>query len=149
MKITSNTALIIVFFSWISLSAQDVPKGMNEFMDEFEHAEAKWDAASLGSMYAKNATYISMTGEVYKGQEDITGHYEQWFNETGMVPEIQRTEWTVFPGKHVMLEGKFTYYQPSENGEQIQEVNGMYWTIVKKEKGDWKIIRYVQMVPDL
>lgn len=105
-------------------------------------AWTKGDAAAVAALFAEDGKFLSSSGKIYKGHEQILNLYINAMK--GIGTEIKGMKVTV-ETTNVWLDGDMVYetgkygYNYEENGKPTVEA-GKYVTIWKKQKnGEWKL----------
>ena len=149
---------LIIFLAAISIIAQNSnqSKTRNNSSDALAEARsaidkgnAQWadawtkgDAAAVADLFAEDGKFLSSSGKIYKGHEQILNLYKNAMKGIGTdIKGMKVTVETVnvwLDGDMAFETGKYSYNY-EENGKPTVEA-GKYVTIWKKQKdGSWKL----------
>ncbi|EYD74952.1 hypothetical protein Rumeso_03464 [Rubellimicrobium mesophilum DSM 19309] len=127
---------------------EDLQAHVDDFEQRFEAAVAAGDWATLGSMFAEDATYLPETGGVVEGREAIQAAY----GESGATGLDIRSSQTKMIGEGLGLDlGTYTVTVAGEAGDM--DLEGEYVVVFRESEAGLEIVSLttfpVRQAPDV
>ncbi len=141
--------LVILFAACsFALAAQEeetsqVEAAVKETVQSYAEAFNKGDAEALAAHWSKDGDYITVSGEVFTGQDDLKSAFEVFFKDNeGIKIELEPVAIYAQGENEAIEEGFATTTKPGEEPEVTR-----YFTSYVKEGEDWKIARVKEILP--
>lgn len=118
-------------------------KDVRIFVQNFQDAYNKKDAAALKAMFIDNATRILPDGKATNGAENIAAAYSEDFKNANTSGTIKLSNLQPQFDGSVMATGTYTVYGSSVKGTRVS-FNGSYRNKMINENGQWKLAEIKQ-----
>jgi uncharacterized protein (TIGR02246 family) len=118
-------------------------KDVRAFVQNFQDAYNKKDAAALKAMFTTNAERILPDGKATKGAENIAADYSEAFKNANASSTIKLANVQPQFDGSVIATGTYSVYGTSAKGDRVA-LNGSYSNKMVNENGQWKLTEIKQ-----
>ncbi len=123
--------------------SSQVETAIKNTIQSYVEAFNKGDAEAVAAHWKKDGDYITATGEVFTGQEQLKAAFKAFFkNNEGIKIEVTPLAIYVDGKDKAIEEGLATTTRSGEEPETTR-----YVTAYVKENGDWKISKVKEILP--
>ena len=139
---TFFTSIFMLFC--IAMSSQDSSKVVSEINHEiwkpFIEAFGNYDTDAFLAVHSDSLIRINKAGKLIRGRETYEKNQRKWNSKRNGDRAISFSFQSRFYGENLGFEKGYYKVKYTRPGQEVQFAYGMFEVVLRKEKGQWKIL---------